>query len=56
MDVLQEDYRDTDGKPKEACGVFGVTGRNWWRVYVGALATLAALAALAWAYVWVGIL
>jgi amidophosphoribosyltransferase len=28
VDVLQEDYRDTDGKPKEACGVFGMYSRE----------------------------
>ena len=34
-----------------ACaGLFGVTAKNWWRVYAGSLATLAVVAALAWAY------
>ncbi len=28
MSVLHEDYRDTDGKPKEACGVFGMYSRE----------------------------
>ncbi len=28
MGVLQEDYRYTDGKPKEACGVFGIYSRK----------------------------
>jgi hypothetical protein len=32
-------------------GIFGVTSRNWWRVYTGAAVTLVALAVLAWAYV-----
>jgi hypothetical protein len=32
-------------------GVFGVTSRNWWRVYAGAAVTLGAIAVLAWAYV-----
>jgi hypothetical protein len=32
-------------------GVFGVTARNWWRVYAGAAATLVGIAVLAWAYV-----
>lgn len=32
-------------------GIFGVTSRNWWRVYAGFLATLAALVVIAWAYV-----
>jgi hypothetical protein len=38
-----------------ACGVFGVTGRNWWRVYVGGLVTLVALAVFVWAYAWEGL-
>jgi hypothetical protein len=37
------------------CGVFGVTNRNWWRVYVGSLATLLALGAFVWAHVWEGV-
>jgi hypothetical protein len=37
-----------------ACGVFGVTGRNWWRVYVGSLVTFFALSIVAYAYVWKG--
>jgi hypothetical protein len=32
-------------------GIFGVTARNWWRVYAGAAVTLVAVAVLAWAYV-----
>lgn len=31
-------------------GLFGVTAKNWWRVYTGSIATLAVCAALAWAY------
>ena len=28
MSVLNDDYHDTDGKPKEACGVFGIYSRE----------------------------
>ena len=28
MSYLNEDYRDTEGKPKEACGVFGLYSRE----------------------------
>jgi hypothetical protein len=36
----------------QACsGLFGVTGRNWWRVYAGSAVTLAALLVLV--YVWI---
>ena len=31
-------------------GLLGVTTRTWWRVYVGSLASLGVLGALAWAY------
>ena len=43
------------GAASQACaGIVGVTGRNWWRVYAGSLATLAAVAFLLWAYVTTG--
>lgn len=39
----------------QACaGIFGVTSRNWWRVYSGAVALLGGLGVLAWAYVSLG--
>jgi hypothetical protein len=43
------------GFTQACCGILGVTGRNWWRVYTGAFAMLAAIALVVWAYVWQGI-
>jgi hypothetical protein len=38
-----------------SAGLFGVTAKNWWRVYAGALVTLAAVSALVWVYVTGGV-
>jgi hypothetical protein len=34
-----------------SAGLFGVTAKNWWRVYAGALVTIGAVSALVWLYV-----
>jgi hypothetical protein len=57
-DVLGDGVRlaMAGGVAQAGAGLFGVTGRNWWRVYAGSVVLIGVVAALAWMYVQRGVL